>query len=252
MARFARRLVPLVLAVVALGLSSAPISRTPTIHAVAFGDSLIATGTTRDGWLEQNRVSLELQLEKPILLRSFPQPGATSGQILDRLRSDEALRQTIAASSLVVFDGGLNDFLYARGCGVDQNDRCLDEMVRNFEQNWASLIAEIRVLSPDAAIETMDIYYPVSRYDQLKGGFAALNSRLERMNRYIYESAADNGIAVAKVRVRFNGANGWDNPVVRGLILPDGVHPTNRGQNFIASAFREIEAEVVRAMAQGE
>jgi len=252
MARFARRLVPLALAVVAFGLSSAPIPRTPTIHAVAFGDSLISIGTIRDGWLEQNRSSLELQLEKPILLRSFGQPGATSGQILDRLRNDEALRQTVAASSLVVFDGGLNDFLYARGCGVDQNVGCLDDMVRNFEQNWASLIAEIRVLVPDAAIETMDIYYPVSRYDQLKGGFAALNSRLESMNRYIYESAAANEMAVAKVHARFNGANGWDNPVVRGLILPDGVHPTKRGQNFIASAFHEMEAEVILAMAQGE
>jgi lysophospholipase L1-like esterase len=60
------------------------------------------------------------------------------------------------------------------------------------------------------------------------------------VNAHIAAAAAANGIPMAQVHLAFNGPNGTDDPILKGLITIDGVHPNDAGHKAIADALRAL------------
>jgi lysophospholipase L1-like esterase len=63
---------------------------------------------------------------------------------------------------------------------------------------------------------------------------------LREVNEHIAASAQRNNIPMARVHQAFNGVNGNEDPVLKGLISGDGLHPNDRGHEVIAEAFRGL------------
>ena len=63
---------------------------------------------------------------------------------------------------------------------------------------------------------------------------------LDQVNQHIASSAQANGIPMAQVHLAFNGLNGDQDPVARGLIRVDGVHPNDNGHKVIADALAAL------------
>lgn len=204
------------------------------LNLVVVGDSLTYTGVTApDGWAGLLANDLNTQLGTTTNVANFGRNNATSGDILSFIESDATVRAALRNADLVTYQAGINDFLQARGkfifglCGGADNQDCLRQMVADFVTNWDRIVTETGSLSPFATFRAMDIYYPVAAYDESQGLFATLNTYLSQMNTHI---AAHPGGAAAGVHTAFNGADGTDDPIAKGYILPDAVHPTWLGQ----------------------
>jgi lysophospholipase L1-like esterase len=45
---------------------------------------------------------------------------------------------------------------------------------------------------------------------------------------------------MAQVHLAFNGPNGEEDPIAKGLITGDGIHPNDNGHKAIADALRAL------------
>jgi lysophospholipase L1-like esterase len=72
----------------------------------------------------------------------------------------------------------------------------------------------------------------------VQGTFSTVEPYLDQVNQHIASSVQANGIPFAQVHLAFNGPNGDQNPVAKGLITLDGIHPNDNGHKVIADALR--------------
>jgi lysophospholipase L1-like esterase len=149
---------------------------------------------------------------------------------------------------VVTWDIGGNDLRavrneYIRGsCGGADNQDCLRQAVAQFKVNWDAIVAEILSLcDPSRTIlRTMDIYNPFVDLDRLSSRFKILNGYLDEVNSHIAVSTTRNNIPIAKVHEAFNGASGEEDPVAKGFISVDHLHPNDQGHEVIATALRQL------------
>lgn len=218
------------------------------LRIVSLGDSITYLGgfTTR----YKNYVAYDLKNYANLVNKGVV--GSTSTDLNQALINDQSLRNEITTANIVTLEIGINDFLYTRGtyqsgdCGGSDNQDCLRTMVANFNSNWDSIITTIKSLVPNnSAVRAADIYYPVVGADMLaeapfNNSFTVLNSYLAQMNQHINEVSPAMGIPVAQVHTVFNGVGGDENPISKGYILPDALHPTDLGAKLIADQFRVL------------
>jgi lysophospholipase L1-like esterase len=114
--------------------------------------------------------------------------------------------------------------------------------VSGFLTNWDSIVAEILALRSPATtiVRTMDVYNPFVGIDKAAGRFALLDQYLEPINAHIAQSAVRNQIPFAKVHQVFNGTAGDEDPIAKGYISLDGVHPNDNGHKIIADLLRSL------------
>ncbi len=215
-----------------------------TLKLTAIGDSLTSTGVTeQDGWVGLLASNLNTRLGTTTETTGYGRNGATSEEVLTFVESDATVRDALRRADLITYQAGINDFLQARArflfgvCGGADNQDCLRDMVSAFVANWDQIVAELTAIAPSASFRTMDIYYPTAGYDQFLGMFGTLDPYLSQMNGHIWNAP---GGLVADVHTAFNGTAGTDDPVAKGYILPDAVHPTWLGHIVIFFRFQTL------------
>ena len=141
-------------------------------------------------------------------------------------------------------------------CGGTDNQDCLRNMVNTFKTNWSAITGEIssRRSSANTIIRTMDIYNPWVKADKAKNtisdakepiqsrgnDFQVLKYYLDQMNSHIAATTSSNSIPSAQVYRLFNGANGDEDPIIKGYINRDGLHPSDTGFQLIADILRGL------------
>ncbi len=216
---------------------------TGIVNMVSLGDSITFIGAYDiDGWAQKYAGHISAASMQNVDLTSLGMSGYKSRDIVDALY-DVRFTEPLRNADIITLEVGLNDFISMRGmytqelCGSNMNQECLDEMLANFKNNWDIILSRIKQInSKSAAIQVMDIYYPLSGYDEQLGIFNVLNSYLKQMNQHIAESANLNGIQLARIHSAFNSENG-DSHIEQKYILPDVVHPSEDGHEAIYEAF---------------
>ncbi len=222
-----------------------------TIILTGLGDSITNTGISNGkGWTKQYVTDINSNLQASVQISNLATNGITSQQLLDLIVNNATYRQQIASAQLITLEIGYNDFLQSRGlyqfgtCGGSDNQDCLRNMVTNFSSSWDSIISEIKSLTADhsssVALRAFDIYYSVAGADQSQtspynGQFSVLNPYLTQMNTHIAQSASQNGFLLGSVHEAYNGSSGTEDPVAKGYISADAIHPTDLGHTIIAN-----------------
>lgn len=208
------------------------------------------------GYVPRYRDFVEQDTAVAVQLTNLSQLGWTSGQLLDALRTNASYRDSIKHSQIVSWDIGGNDFLRARDsykagtCGGALNRDCLAGAIALFKANWTAILQELTSLrNPrNTMMRTMDFYNPYvtvdsatySGPDKTVSDFQVFKPYLDDLNTYIHASTAAYGIPAARVYAAFNGACGCEDPVAKGYISFDGLHPTTTGHRVIAGLFRAL------------
>lgn len=183
------------------------------------------------------------------------QRGGLSGEdMLDALRNNEKLRQDVRDAEVIIFDVPRGVFRAARRymngkfetCGGPDNQDCLRESLNTYKEHTDAIIAEIVSLrSPsDALIRTIDAYtyWPVTESKAI-GSFEVVNQYWQEANDYLIQVATENHIPVARTHEAFNGPNGDEDPVEKGYVEKDAIHPTEKGKQLMAEIMRAVGYE---------
>jgi lysophospholipase L1-like esterase len=215
----------------------------------ALGDSLAAgLDDSRGGYVPRYRDYLQADTGRTVNLINRGVSGWTSEDLLNALRTDDALRAQIANSQIVTWNIGANDFQnaalsYRNGtCGGTDNQDCLRAAVAGFKTNWNAIVAQILSLrSPsNTIIRTMDYYNPGVNLARLFGVLPVIKPYLDDVSRFIILSAINNRILPARIYLAFNGTSGELDAGARGYLSSDGIHPNDTGHDIIAAQFRAL------------
>ena len=89
-------------------------------------------------------------------------------------------------------------------------------------------------------IRALDVYMLEVEETDALGKLHILNPYLQETQEYLEVTAAKHGIPVAQVYDEFMGPDGTDDPQDRGLVMPDGRHPTEEGSLLIAEMLHDL------------
>jgi lysophospholipase L1-like esterase len=225
----------------------------PMWRYTALGDSLaVGVGATR-GYVPRYLASLS-DAGPSVQLANLAVSGWTSDSLVEALAT-EPVREAVASATVLTWNIGGNDLLAARSrykagaCGGFDNQQCYRTAVDRFQRNWDRILEEILTLrsASDTVLRTMDIYHPYARIDQAANSwpddgdltdFDISQPYLEEVNAYIHATTAAAGIPCAAVYQAFHGVTGMEDPVAKGYIAPDGLHPSDAGYAAISDQLR--------------
>lgn len=191
---------------------------------------------------------LQSDLNREVRLTNLGQNGWHSNDLLNAIRNDATFRNAVSSANVVTWDIGGNDLLHAidlfrQGlCGGEDNQDCMRSAVANFIPNWDAIMQEILKLRDPTRtiIRTMDVYNPFVAEEMVTGTFPIVKGYLDQVDAHIASSAAAKGIPMARVYEVFNGPNGDQDPVAKGYMAIDGIHPNDAGHKVIADLLREL------------
>ncbi|MDO8496244.1 MAG: GDSL-type esterase/lipase family protein [bacterium] len=213
----------------------------------ALGDSIATGFLATKGYVSRYRDYITIDIPISVKLTNSGVKGQTSGELLNKLRTNALLRKGVAGSQVVTWNTGGNDLNNAHtnykngNCGGTDNQDCLRTTVAQLKSNWDGIITEILSLrSPsNTIIRTMDIYNPYVSSDTV-ADFLVFKPYLDEVNSYIVSTSEASGILVAKVYLTFNGVNGDEDPITKGYLATDGFHPNDAGHKVIADLLRAL------------
>ena len=230
--------------------SPPPQSPGPTSwNYTALGDSLAFGILAVEGYVPRYASYLQTDNGVTVSLSNLGHNGWRSSDLLNALKTDNSLRSSIQISQVVTWDIGGDDLLRAHAdfyedtCGGSDGQDCLRNAVSTFEPNWDAILAELLSLRSrqTTILRTMNVYNPFVAEDVAAGNFDMLNTYLNQLNEYIENSAARNSIQFADIHAIFNGASGTEDPISKGYISLDGVHPNDQGHKAIADSLRALQ-----------
>lgn len=229
--------------ILAASLTSAPRAQaSEPLQYVALGDSV----TQLAGFTARYSGHIRADLGLSVQTTNLGVGGSTSGELLERLRTNADYRTAVASADVITLQAGLNDFyrarlLYQSGeCGGDDNLECMRSMVVDFSANWSALHDELVALADPShtAIRPIDLYYPSFASDHAVGAFAILNPYLLQMNQHIAATSLERDLPLAGVHDAFHGSAGDGDPMAAGLLLSDQLHTTDAGNRMLATLLR--------------
>jgi len=187
-------------------------------------------------------------------------PGLRSGELYTYISTNSTFRFLVRISKVVTLNVGGNDLRSARSmyrdriCGGSDNQDCLRSTLAIFKTNWDAIVHEIRTLRRfrRTIIRTMNIYNPYVVIDTVTDSWPIDGDGVsdhEVLKPYIVEAnnhIARSGILYAHVYEAFNGISGNENPIAKGYISFDGLHPNAAGHRKIAELLRGLEYNPLR------
>lgn len=213
------------------------------VHYVALGDSLATGAGAQRGYAERYAERLDRHVDAPVAFDNLARGGWTSADLLDAVRGDPAFVDGLRGADVVTLDIGGNDLLDAQRQALDGTcggDACLHATVDEFRSNWDAIVMEVQeAAGGDPELLAVDLYNPFVSDLQMRGLLDRLQPFLDAVNDHIAVSADTHDIGVAPVHAAFNGEDGREDPVARGLISDDGLHPSDDGHALIADLLAE-------------
>jgi lysophospholipase L1-like esterase len=240
----------------------ASVSAQEAWNYTALGDSLATGYLSQAGYVALYQQDLEADNGVSVTLYNLGQNGWSSTNLLNALQTDSVFQDAVSRSQVVTWDIGLNDFKNARSsykarkCKGRDNQDCLRSAVTTFNANWEGIISAILSLrnASYTVTRTMDIYNPWVQADKASNTFSdnreppgsrgtdfqVLKYYLDQINNRIAATATNNFIPYAQVYAAYNGANGDEDPIAKGYIASDGLHPSNTGHQVMANLLRGL------------
>lgn len=123
------------------------------------------------------------------------------------------------------------------------------EALASFGENFASLLAKIKGLNPDATLVVATQYNPYSHLDgtalggAVTGIISAFDAGVTALNLQIQTLAAATGCDVADVCSTFKAENTAANPLCNATLSPDvnmDIHPNAAGHAVIAAVMESV------------
>ena len=205
-------------------------------------------------WL-QSAPGLEVRLEEElgvdVVMHDWINPdlssyqgngGERSGDLLDRLRTDQSLRQDLQEAEVIGFDvptGLVNDV-----CTGDPStatpievQACMDEAVRQYEEDVTAIFEEVVALRDpaDAIIRATTVWQFLMPTFQTAGTYDVVRPRWQAMNEATLRAAERHRITTLPAYDTFSGPDGSRDPVAAGDVDVDEVHLTPQGaETFVA------------------
>ncbi|MFN8474086.1 MAG: GDSL-type esterase/lipase family protein [Anaerolineae bacterium] len=243
---------------------------------VALGDSLaVGVGSSScflaifscNGYVSRYKTAVQSGAGVTVSLSNLGQSGWTSTNLLNALKTNSSFINGVKAAQVVTIDIGGNDLKNARDsykkktCGGTDNQNCLRTAVATFKSNYLAILNSVLTLRgisnttiTNTVIRTMDVYNPYVGADSAtntwsdttetapyKGNdFIVFKAYLDDANKYVADTATAKNIPYARVYATFNGSAGTDDPVAKGWIYSDGLHPNDTGYQKIADQFAAL------------
>lgn len=263
---FRRSIVTLLIAVSAFAAVQPAAAQTTWVYT-ALGDSISWGAIALYGFVPRYAYYAGLDTGMSIGYYNQGRLGWTSAQLLNALRTDSTFRSRTTSADVITYQIGGNDMLDARSaykagtCGGSDNQDCLRSTVQNLNKNYDNITVTILSLRGEGLnpnhtiIRTMDLYNPYVADDMasnswpddgaIGGGldvndFVVFKYYLEQFNRHVAKVSSYTGIKYARVYAAFNGSAGTDDPVAKGWIAFDGLHPNDTGHQVIATLLRRL------------
>jgi hypothetical protein len=225
--------------------TSPPTTEAQEWDYVAIGESITVGMTHRYAKI------LEQDLGVAIVLHDWQFPNAHSSNLLEKLRSNEQLRQDLQEAEVITLNIPLGVIAsamrtYAFGepgdCGGVDNQDCIQEAFSIYMTDTEEIIAEIVSLRrpSEALIRIMDTWQLKVRETKETGSFEMYNAYWREANDHIVEVATSYGIPVARIFDAFMGEDGVEDPRDLGLVGSDGLHPIQDGIDLMAEIFRNL------------
>jgi hypothetical protein len=122
---------------------------------------------------------------------------------------------------------------------------CTPENWATYKTNLGLLLDEIYKLRDGRPLilRMTDFYIPVHASYKANDMDEVCTACLSSFADAIRETAAEHGVPVADTMAGFNGKDYMSDPVEAGYIKPDGIHPTDKGAQYIATLLQQTGYE---------
>ena len=215
-----------------------------SVNYVALGDSISAGYGLPDsshGWVSTFNGNIANDEAVSTNLNNLAIPSLPSSDLLNKVKTDTVFRSAISSADFITIDTGTVDWWVARWNGCSSSV-CFDPVLATYKSNFDAIISEIRTLNTKSNlyISVMNLYNP---YVAVDTAYPARDQYLQLMNSYIATRSTSLGLGVADVHKAFNGASGTEDPVAKGYIQTDGLHPSQTGHGVIADVFRRVDTD---------
>ncbi len=214
---------------------------------VALGDSTVAMPGDFS-YANHFAAYIEEDMGVKVIVHNKGVTGMQSGELLEKIRTDESWRDLIREAEIVTLVIGSNDLSYLlideykyEKCGGEDNWDCLRTALASIKTNYAAIYEEIQALG-GPAIPIRSMTEPYGTGLTSFGFDGELKPFFEPMNVLIMEVAAEYHVPVAQVHLAFNGPTGEESADEKGYFL-DGLHPSKEGAIVIAELHRALGYE---------
>jgi lysophospholipase L1-like esterase len=178
--------------------------------------------------------------------------GGTTQLVLDQL-ADPSTVEALEDAEIVTMEIGGNDLIAGDEpyfAGECEGLACYKGPERTFEKNYEEIVTRISSLVGDDTI-----LRSVTFYNQLVGdpdgfggpGFVKISTQVtEIMNAATCRISEAAGWVCVDVYPAFNGKDGKESPLKKGLLASDNTHPSEKGHRLIASLLQEAGYQPLR------
>lgn len=223
-----------------------------TVRYAALGDSLATGAGAETSYVADYAAWLRSETGSAVEVTNLAVAGWTSRDLLDALTGDPEMRAAVAAAHVLTWDIGGNDMLAALAaflqgtCGGIDGQDCVRDAVDTAVDNGDAVLDELLRLRDGESdgLRTIGLYLPFMEDPRVAPYLDELRPYLDEFNERLTRSAQERGVEVADVADAFHGADGDRDPVARGLISEDGLHPSDRGHQVIAEHIAALGLEL--------
>jgi lysophospholipase L1-like esterase len=228
---------------------AAPSASGPHLTYVALGDSLLyaleddCNSCTSAAVAYGAKASTALGM--PVEVHNLTMHnGLKSTGLLDYLthgarigRAEEDVREAVASADIVSVTIGFND-------STMEDAKRLAAFSKEYETTLDGILAQIDTLraGKPTVVRVTEIYNngigetPALDPDGPGTGVDVWKPVTEAQNKVICSVAKAHGALCVDIYHPFNGSDGLSSPAAAGYLGPDGVHPSQLGQDVIAAA----------------
>ncbi|MDQ6681762.1 MAG: SGNH/GDSL hydrolase family protein [Chloroflexota bacterium] len=175
-------------------------------------------------------------LGRPAAVHNLGVSGSTSGDLLQSVRGDAAVRAALRQADIVTITIGINDI---GSCETGTDTECYSAAVGALGSDLTRVLEEIQALEGDHRyiLRATDYYnHVIGKADRAELGAsyqALFAEELRAINAAICAAVVAHAGRCVDLLAAFNGPDGNRDPAP--LLLPDHVHPSAEGNRVIAA-----------------
>jgi len=222
---------------------------------VPMGNSITFTPSgTHESMFARYSAMLEEDFGVKVEVRQQTVGEETAAHFLERLRTDEGLRDDLARADVVTFlvpndewAEPLQTAVGAEGrdpasCGGDDGQQCLRDMIAAYKTSVDDIFAELtKLVDPTTSVVRAQDVYLFHTEILTQESFDLLYPYWKEGQDYVAQVADEYGIPLAHVFDAFMGTDGRKvDLVAEGLVSSDGLHPTSTGALVMAELTRDL------------
>jgi hypothetical protein len=197
-------------------------------------------------WYSYYQAHMESDLGITLAIHNYYVSGQPLADLYKNLLNNESLRDDIRKAEVITigigfFDMYFSPFFHKYINGLS-DDNQLEQKIKVFRETYDLMLDEVVKLASTShtLIRIMDLYFPDVRRHREMGIYSISKKYWMKFNECIHESGLLHGIPVAHIFEAFNGLDGEDDPILKGYISGDRLHPSRQGLELIAEEFLRL------------